>query len=85
MAPWTEPKYRGDSVRRVSLTKGEKEGDVCIQHFGPKRFRVCAFLPGRKGKDNAPEPDHSAWCRSHTIADEVFDGYLRNASSQGWV
>lgn len=83
MAPWAEPKYRGDSVRRICLIKGRQEGDVCIQHFGTKRFRVCAFLPGRKGGKDV-EPEYSAWCRTHTVADAVFDGYLRHASSKGW-
>jgi hypothetical protein len=96
---WTQPKYPGDAVRQILLTRtltldsGKSftdGGDIRIQHYNEK-VRVAAFLPGYMihypGDTPKMEPEHEAWFLTEGAAeaDARFDLYLKMAKSEGWV
>lgn len=85
---WTKPAFPGDAVRFMSLRRDGEIGDVRIQQYAPDKNRVGTFLPGvlveLPGDSPKMEPDRSQWCNSATVADVVFNEFVRAAFEARW-
>lgn len=88
MALWTEPKYPGDTVRILPLKRGRETGDIRIQAYNARSFRVAAFLPGvdvaLPGDTPKVTPERSCFRATSYAADEEFDLYVQSAYAEGW-
>lgn len=88
MALWIEPRFPGDAVRMLLLKRGKEIGDIRIQAYNARSFRVAAFLPGVNvsfpGDTPKVEPENSCFRMSTYAADEAFDLYVQRAYEDGW-
>jgi hypothetical protein len=93
---WTHPRYPGDAVRIVYMTRirpdseaGSSEiGDVRIQDYGADCYHVAAFTPGygTSGPGDTPKmnPDRDEWCSTETHANHEFNYQVARAHAEGW-
>lgn len=79
---WTEPKFSGDAVRFLSLTRDGRAGSIQIQHFG-EFVKVGSFLPGVV-MDGKPWPEKSQTVDNNFLADGIFDDYVQCAYADFW-
>lgn len=88
MSLWTKPSYPGDTVRILPLKRGNEVGDVRIQAFNARSFRVAAFLPGVNvafsGDTPKVTPERSCFRANTYAADMAFDEYVQAAYEAGW-
>lgn len=80
---WTEPKYPGDTVRLLSLTRNGEAGSIRINHHGDF-VKVCSFLPGHADTDGKVWPEKSTFYVFSDPADGKFDEYVQEAYAQFW-
>lgn len=88
MSLWTQPKHPGDKVRSLTLYRNFAIGEICIQAFNARSFRVAAFLPGvnaaHPGDTPNMTPEQSCYRSNTYAADEAFDLYVQEAYAAGW-
>jgi hypothetical protein len=85
---WTKPAYPGDSVRCARLERDGVLGDVRIQWYGERSFRVAVFCPGvtveLPGDTPKTEPEVSVWAHAPAEADRLFDFVFERQVREGW-
>lgn len=86
---WTEAKWPGDSVRELTLYRGDEIGFIAIQQY-TTTIKVGSFLPGISecppGDTPKTRPEKSETFKSNgaDAADALFDNYVQAAYADGW-
>lgn len=80
--------YPGETTLIVTLSRGDDIGDVRVQRYSDKLFRVATFLPGFvvwfPGDTPKVEPEQSEWKPSLSDCSEPFSLFLEQAVANGW-
>ena len=79
---WTEPRFSGDIVRLLSLTRNGEAGRICIAHHG-EFVRVESYLPGIENGGKVI-PEKQTHYRHGDPADNTFDEYVQEAYAEFW-